>query len=241
MVVMFGTLLFSQDIYYPDRPGFTYNSHLVGLHQMDLEMGFGYQYMNFGDKTNIFYNTTAIRYGAFKWLEFRYEIDFGNVSTPTMNESGVKGASIGMKFPIYTNDSIISVALVTACYLPNIGKPFFVLPNYSPSITLALQKSIGKFTLLGNSGVVWDGINPYAQGVASVALYYFPSRFGCFVETFCLYSDRNSPLNIADFGFLYCVTDDLIVDLSAGANYVSGLDDCFINAGIAWRIPNKHK
>jgi len=242
LLVLFSTAIFAQsDIYMPDRPGFTYNTHLVGLHQMDLEFGFGYQYMNFGDKTNIFYNTTAIRYGAFKWLEFRYQMDFGNVSSPTINEAGVRGASIGMKFPIYTNDSILSIALVTACYLPNIGKPYFAVPNYAPSVTLALQKSFGNFLLLGNSGVMWNGIDPFAYGTASVALYYFPTKFGYFIETFCMYSDRTEPLNIADFGFVYSITDNIIMDFSVGLNYVTGFDDCFINAGLAWRIPNKNK
>ena len=240
-LVLFSTFLFSQDeIYIPDRPGYTYNSHLVGEHQMDLEMGFGYTNNFYGVKSDIFYQTTAIRYGAFKFLEFRYQMDFGSInSDPT--QSGVKGASIGAKVPIYVNDSIISIAIVGTCYLPNLGKPIFQTPEYSPSVILALQKSFGKFSLLGNSGILWDGVNPYAQGTASLALYYFPSKFGFFVETFCLYSDKNSSQNCGDLGVLFCLTDNLIWDLSGGLNYVGGFDNFFINSGISWRIPNKHK
>lgn len=240
-------MIFSQDIYIPDRPGYTYNSHLIGLHQIDVELGFGYNYMNFGEKTNVFYNTTAIRYGAFKHLEFRYEIDFGSIYTPSFNQSGVKGVTVGFKTPIYTNDSIISVAIIGGCYLPNIGVPYFTIPDYSPSLTLALQKSIGKFVILGNTGVVWNGFGPdgipvnYGQGYSSLAIYYFPSRFGCFVETYCMYSTKTNPMNCGDAGILYCITDDIIWDFSFGLNYVSGLNNSFVNSGISWRIPNKHK
>lgn len=256
ILMCFTSTVFSQDIYIPDRPGFTYNARLVGFHQMDLEMGFGYNYMkgNFiggpDEKTNIFYNTTAIRYGAFKHLEFRYEIDFGSVTTPTWNQSGIKGMTFGFKTPIYSVDSIINVAIVGGCYLPNIDVSvknprdtvsFFPIPNYSPSLTLAVQKFIGKVILFGNSGVMWDGVNPYPKGTASFALYYFPSKFGMFVETYCIYSGKSSPVNGGDLGFLYCVTDDLVVDISGGIDYTLGFDNSFINCGISWRIPNKHK
>ena len=241
LLVMFYSLLSAQDSYYPDRPGYSYFTHLVGLHQMDVEMGYGYNYTNYGEKSNLFYNTNVIRYGAFKFLEFRYQIDFGGVSTPSISQSGVKGVLVGAKVPIYTNDSIISIGIIGNCYLPNLGKPYFAIPNYSPSVILALQKSIGKFILVGNSGVLWDGINPYSQGTASFAIWYIPSKFGCFAETMCLYSNKNSPMNCGDVGVVYYLTDNIVADFSCGLNYVSGLNNFFVNSGISWRIPNKHK
>lgn len=93
----------------------------------------------------------------------------------------------------------------------------------------------------GNSGVMWDGVNPYPKGTASFAVYYFPSKFGMFVETYCIYSGKSSPINGGDLGFLYCVTDDLVVDISGGIDYTVGFDNSFVNCGISWRIPNKHK
>ena len=241
MVILFSILSFSQDIYIPDRPGYTYNAKLVGLHQMDLEMGFGYNYTKYDDvKSNLFYNTTAIRYGAFKHLEFRYQMDFGSINSD-VNDAGLKGISVGVKVPIFTNDSIINVAIVGNCYLPNIGRPVFQIPEYSPSVTLAIQKSLGKFILFGNSGIFWDGFNPYAQGTASFAIYYFPTKVGFFVETFCMYSDRNGPMNCGDFGLVWNITDDFIFDFSCGLNYVKGIDNSFVNSGLSWRIPNKHK
>jgi len=238
LLVLFSTVIFAQDdIYIPDRPGFTYNTHLVGLHQMDVEFGFGYSYL-LGDRR--FYNTTAIRYGAFKFLEFRYQMDFGNVTNDSnLNLSGIERATIGVKLPIYTNDKILSVAIVGSTYLPTLG--YWATTEFAPSLTLALQKSFGKCLLLGNSGIMWDGIDPRGKGTASLALYYFPTKFGFFIETFCMYSNYSTSLNLFDFGMVYCVTDDLMLDLSAGMNYVDTWDDAFINCGLAWRIPNKNK
>lgn len=84
--LIFSASIFAQDtikesIYIPDRPGYTANANLIGLHQMDIEMGFGYNYVNCGDVNNIFYNTTYFRYGIFKHLEIRAGIDFGEIST----------------------------------------------------------------------------------------------------------------------------------------------------------------
>lgn len=239
VAVLFSTLLFSQsDIYIPDRPGYTYNARLVGLHRADVEVGFGYNYTNYGERSNLFYNTTAVRFGMFKHLELRYEIDFGDLSTPTVNSSGVKGMIIGAKAPIINNSKYFpDIAVIGTVALPDLGKPEFSIPDYAPSATLALQKSIGKWSLFGNGGIFWDGINPYAKGSASFALYFFPGKFGMFAETYCIYSDRTNPVNAGDCGILYCITDDLIIDLSGGIDYVEGFDNFFVNCGVGWRLP----
>jgi len=239
VVVMISTLLLAQsDVYFPDRPGYTYNAKLVGLHRADVEVGFGYNFTNYGEKSNLFYNTTAVRFGMFKHLELRYEIDFGDLSTPSVNSSGVKGMIIGVKAPIIDDLKYFpDVAIIGTVALPNLGKPEFLIPNYAPSFTLVLQKIIGKFALFGNSSVFWDGINLYAKGSASFALYYIPGKFGMFAETYCIYSDRTYPVNVGDCGVIYCITNDLIVDLSGGIDYNVGFDNFFVNCGIGWRLP----
>lgn len=246
----------TETIYIPDRPGYTYNAHLVGLHQMDIEMGFGYNYMNNvsyinnGAKTNIFYNTNYIRYGAFKWLEFRYGVEFGSMTPDSIGgystTSGVRGVNVGFKIPILVDKKWApDIAIVATTYLPNLGKPCFAYTNYAPSVNLALQKCFfDRLVLFGNAGFWYDGFSQINTNTinynASLAAYFFiTQKFAIFAETMVMYNDRTSPNNMFDGGCVYYITDNIQWDLSFGANYVSGLDNSFINSGISWRIP-KH-
>lgn len=261
ILVIIGVVAFAQTdttetIYIPDRPGYTYNAHLVGLHQMDIEMGFGYNYMknvgymNNGAKTNIFYNTDYIRYGAFKWLEFRYGVEFGSMSPDSIGgystTNGVRGINVGFKIPILCDVKYApDIAIVATTYLPNIGKPCFAYTNYAPSLNLALQKCFfDRLVLFGNAGLYFDGFSQINTTTinynASLAAYFFiTQKFAIFAETMVMYNPRTAPNNMFDGGCVYYITDNIQWDLSFGANYVSGLDNSFINSGISWRIP-KH-
>ena len=240
----------TESIYIPDRPGYTYNAHLVGLHRMDVELGFGYNYQNYFEKTNIFYNTTYFRYGAFKWLEFRYGVEFGSIATPTYNVYGVRGVNIGFKIPILVDVKYApEIAIIATTSLPNIGPnpadttQGFAIPNYAPSVNLALQKCFfDKLVLFGNTGFFYDGFNPYIQYNSSLAAYLFVSqKCAVFVETMVMYSNGHAPNNMGDAGLVYYITDNIQWDLSFGVNYVKGLDNSFVNSGISWRFPKGHK
>ncbi len=257
LTVLFSTVLFGQSdtcetIYIPDRPGYTYNAKLVGLHQMDIEMGFGFNYfnnvsyINNGAKTNVFYNTNYIRYGAFKWLEFRYGVEFGNMnwsdSTGTFTNTGVRGVNVGFKIPLLADKKYApDIAIVATTYLPVVGIPEFRYPDFAPSVNLAVQKCFfDKLVLFGNAGFFYNGFDPRMQYNASLAAYFFITpKFAIFAETMVMYADWTAPSNMGDAGCVFYITDNIQWDLSFGVNYVSGLDNSFVNSGISWRVP-KH-
>lgn len=245
LFTLFSVSIFSQDLYIPDRPGYTYNAQTVGHKNIDVGMGFGYAYQHYNERTDLYYNTTAFRYGAFKFMEIKGEIDFGNLDSKSFNSKGIMGGMLGAKFPIHINDSIVQIGLVGTCYLPNFGEDAFQYPNASPQITLALQKNLGKISVFGNVGGVWNGINPMSdtyfvdfQEIASVSVYYFPSKLGLFIESWHKFSKGNPSYNNFDGGLVYIISDDLVCDFSVGLNYKEWNDDSFVNVGISWRILN---
>jgi hypothetical protein len=199
MSVVFSTLLFSQDTtlypFFPDRPGYSNNSRLVGLHRTDFETSFGYnsQYpTSLGDQP-VFYNTNLFRFGMYKHLEFRFGMDIGYLSTVTPQVFGVKALSFGIKIPIVKDLKYFpDIAILGQVNFPNIGKPEFVIPLYSPQCVLLLQKSIGNFMVLGNVGIFYDGFNTYGQGLYSVCLSYnITPKFGTFIETYSFFSSKH--------------------------------------------------
>lgn len=246
LFTLFSVSLFAQDIYIPDRPGYTYNAQAIGHKNFDVEMGFGYAYQSYETRSDLFYNTTAIRYGAFKFLELRGEIDYGSIKSKNANAIGIMGGILGAKIPIHINDSILQIGLIGSCYLPHFGETDFQYPKSSPQVTLALQKSLGKVTFFGNVGGMWNGINPMSdtyfvdfQETASVSAYYFPSSLGIFIESWHRFSKNNPSYNNFDCGLVYIFSDNFMCDFSIGLNYKEGSDDSFINFGLAWRVLNK--
>ena len=265
MLVLFSTFLFSQNDtiskdtinkypYFPDRPGFSTNARLVGLHQTDYEVSFGYN-TNYGPNTNMFYNTNLVRFGMYEHLEFRFGLDFGSLSYldslgKPAQINGVKGVSFGVKIPIVKDLKYFpDVAILGQIYFAGLGKPEFISPDHSPQVLLLLQKGIGNFTLLGNVGMFYDGYTPYANGVYSICVCYnITPKLGTFIESYSFFSGRTSPLYFGDLGFNYFITDNLEMDISCGNKYfvnftggniVEVVNPFFINCGFAWRIPHK--
>jgi hypothetical protein len=228
----------NESLYIPDHPGYTYNALLVGLHRIDVEVGLGYGDPLYFDK-NMIYTTTYFRYGAFKHLEFRYGFELGYM--PDSINFGISGVNVGFKIPIISDYQYLpDIAIIANTYLPNLGVEEFSFPNYSPSLNLAIQKCFfDKLILFANTGLYYDGFNPQIKFNASFATYFFITpKYALFVETLCKFSNTNKPNNMADGGMIYYITDNIQLDLSFGANYVTGFNNFFINTGFNWRLPN---
>lgn len=229
--------VFAQDIYIPDRPGYTYNALSVGYHRADVEFstGFGDPYY-FND--NMIYNTLYTRYGLFKHLELRVGVEFATI--PNNTKYGLSGLNLGVKLPIIEETKYVpSIAIVAVTFLPKVGSPDYQLDKNAPSINLALQKIFfDKLVVFVNSGIYYDGFNTNIRYNSSLATYFFISpKFGIFAETLCKYSPEMSSNNMWDAGMVYYITDNFQWDLSLGKNYKT--ENSFINTGISWRFPKK--
>ena len=248
----------TEESYFPDRPGFSCNPYSVGLHRTDYETSVGYN-TNYGAGSRMFYQTNLFRFGMYKHLEFRLGLEFGSLSSldsvgnPNPEITGIRAVYIGAKIPIISNIKYLpDVAILTQVNFLKLGKPEFYLSvpqnDYSPQAVLLLSKGFGKFMVMGNVGIWYDGYNPYAQGLYSVCVCYsITPKFGTFIESYSFFNSRNAPLNFGDLGFNYYITDNLMVDISCGNQYfldtksLQVTNPFFLNCGISWRIPNKHQ
>lgn len=245
----------TEDIYIPDRPGYAANAYLVGVHRLDYEVSLGYTYCNINnDLTTMFYETNAFRFGIMKHLELRAGFDVANINFPdNSSEFGVRSAYIGAKIPIIKDTKYRpAIGILASTVIPKSGAEVFAPVDWVPSAALLLQKSFGYYTLIANTGVMWDGftvdgysfmnpnsIDKKAQGTYAVALYEFSGNVGFFFETYGYYSASTKPYNGCDFGFSIMTTPNLEADISVGLNYETGINNSFVNIGLGWRIPNK--
>lgn len=242
--------VFSQDttqsLYIPDHPGYAYNARLVGLHMADVEFAMGYgnpfNLPNLDRNKGMVYNTTYFRYGAFKHLEFRAGFESGWI--PKDNVYGFSGFNFGVKIPIITDvKNAPDIAIVATTYVPQTGVDSVggQFPHYAPNATLVLQYCFfDRLVLFGNGGIFYDGFDTRMQYSAAFAAYYFfKPNWAFFGETYCRFNTWGNPTNLWDSGILCYINDNLQWDLSFGTNYVTGLDNAFVNSGISWRITGK--
>jgi hypothetical protein len=244
----------TETIYFPDRPGFSCNPYSVGKHRTDYETSIGCN-SNYGAGTHQFYQTNLMRFSMYEHLEFRFGLEFGNLIQPELPDVyGVRSVSFGVKIPIIKDIKYLpDIGILGQINFLGLGNPDFYLSvpqNYqAPQAVLLLSKGFGKFFILGNVGVWYDGYNPYANGLYSLCVCYsITPKFGTLIESYSFFNSKTSPLYFGDLGFNYYVTDNLMVDISCGNQYTFSLcsaelnvtNPFFVNCGISWRIPNKN-
>jgi len=238
--------------YTADRPGYSNSPYLVGLHQLAIESGFGCN-LTETPTSKTFYNQNLFRYGMFKHLEFRAQIDFGATSSDT-SFYGVKTINLGFKIPIIRGYKYLpDIGILGTVALPKVGNLLYSSSDYTPALTLLLQKNFSNFSLGCNAGVFWDShtiyedspfINPYStghyiQGSFSLIASYAIQNVSIFAESYEFYSVKTNPYIAFDMGFAYSILPKLQFDISVGSNLK--LDNSFVAIGIAWRIPNKYR
>jgi hypothetical protein len=256
LFTIFSIFLFAQTditetIYIPDHPGYTYNARLVGVYQGDIEFAVGYgnpynlHWLN--KNKGMIYNTTYVRYGISKHLEFRFGLEFGSI--PQDNIYGLSGFNIGFKCPIITDKpKFPDIAIIATTFIPQAGVEEIggQFSHYAPNITLAIQKCyFDRLVLFGNVGIYYDGFDTKIQYNVSFAPYFFiTDNWGIFIESASRFTggwenedwNNDKSLWLWDAGVVYYITPNLQWDFSFGTNYRTGMENAFVNTGICWRI-----
>jgi hypothetical protein len=238
--------------YTGDRPGFSNSPYSIGNTNIGIESGFAY---NYSSNLNQYTQSNLLRVGCENWFEMRFGVDMGTYQDVTAhNYVGVKDINIGVKCTVVQNAQYLpDVALLGTCYVPEIELIRYIAKTTPATIYLLAGKTFGKVSLLGNLGAVWDVkaadntyfINPYATTYAIQVNYIFnisidvTKTFNLFAEAYGFFAGAFAPTNGIDAGIVITITPNLFWDLSGGITYVQGLNNSFINTGIAWRFSDK--
>jgi hypothetical protein len=62
-------------------------------------------------------------------------------------------------------------------------------------------------------------------------------RLGSFVEYYGVIEERAADQHSVDGGVTFLLSEDLQLDISAGAGLNDAAPDFFVAAGVAWRLP----
>lgn len=241
-----------------DRPDFTEASSVVGWGVAQLESGYTYTYRD--DRDGSITHTHGApeflwRIGIHEEVELRIiwnyawerSIDAGAVSSP----QGAEDMEVGFKFALFEQSAWRpETALVTHLVVPTGAEEFRVddpLVNFNllygwdlpDEYSLAGSTGFG----LGDEDVVLglvtdrDGYGVFHQSVTVGIPLTEAARM--YLEYFGLYSvarNANFPENYVNGGVTYLISNDIQLDVRAGAGLNGHADDFFTGTGLSLRF-----
>jgi len=241
--------LFSQDTLkvpdlITDRPTQSESPIVVPAGFFQIETGFIQEFVT-SDISNIFYNTTLLRYGLVKGLEIRLGMDYlknvkqWNGDTQFITR-GFTPVFISSKLHIAWEQGIWpEVAFCAGVGVPKTGAGVFMTSNIAPSLKVIALHTIGSnFSLGYNIGAVWDGETAQPTGIYTVSLGMSVSEgIGIFIENYAYFRKRFFDFR-SDAGLTWLLKENLQVDLSGGLGLNNKAPNGFISFGFSWRVPH---
>ena len=241
--------LFSQDtLKVPglatDRPGQSESAIILPAGFFQIETGYVHEFVT-SDISNIYYNTTVLKYGLAESVEIRLGMNYlknierWNGGDTKFITRGFTPVVISSKVHIVREKGICpEVAFYAGIGLPGTGKSQFMTSYLAPSLKVAAMHTIGSnFSLVYNIGTLWDGETAQSTGIYTVSLGMSVSEgIGVFIENYAYF--RKGFFDIrSDTGITWLLKKNLQVDLSGGLGLNSKAPNGFISCGISWRVP----
>jgi len=232
-----------------DRPGQSNSPSVVAPGTVQLEGGFTYERETDGGDPNT--NTLTVpgallRVGLLSFLEARVLAD-GFVyeeRNRDNNRSSGSDLTLASRARLFGQKGIRpATALDFNLSLPT-GGDAVTSDGVDPSGTIIFGWDLNeRFTALANLGLASTSLGkddsrrafqvaPTFSLIASIA-----ERAGVFVEYYATFSDEGiADEHAMDGGFTWLVSDDLQLDLSAGAGLNHAAPDFYVSVGAAWRF-----
>jgi len=196
--------------------------------------------------TGVTYNTSLIRFGILDNLEFRAGTSVLRLtieSLDTQDENVLQGLTpfgVGTKIAIAEEEKILpAMALITMLTLPQTGDIEFQQPHISPSMILAMSKTISpRYSAGANLGLSWNGEDAFIETFYSLVLGgEIMKRMGAFIELYGFLPEDETGDHRFDAGITYLVLDNLQFDISSGVGINDPAPDYFVSFGLSLRLP----
>lgn len=228
-----------------DRPDQTESSGIVPKNFFQLEIGFNKENGHFKNY-DLVYPTGLFKYGLGR-IELRLETAFISsyehlIPQPKWT-TGFEPVEIGFKFLIAEEKKILpKTSLIVHAALPVLASKPFRPQHLAPSFRLTTQKTFTpNFQIGANLGAEWDGFNASPWWLYTISPGFdFAKRWYGYIEAFGFIHTNTSPLNSADAGVAYSVTNNIRVDISAGAGISNAAPKSYVAIGFSFRFNTKH-
>jgi hypothetical protein len=224
----------------PDRPDFTEGTGIVPAGHYQVEGGATFSRVEDNETKTL--GELLVRIPLADWLEARLNVgsyDWSRGGGP--KAQGYEDPEVGVK--VHVADSSggrPDVALLFLTTVP-VGGRDFTADAWQPTVKLAAGWDLTpRFSLSSNLNCSYlaEGDERFSQTAASLSAgFSLTDQLGAFLEAFGFSQETSGGPSTAyvNGGFAYAVSDDLSLDVRAGAGLNAASPDYFLGAGASVR------
>jgi hypothetical protein len=222
-----------------DRPDQTECPYIVPAGHFQLEAGFNYESVDQKEKKWIL-PTTLWKYGINDHFELRLITEVNKNQTDGKSTSGFLPAEIGFKVKLMEEKGILPLtSFISHLSVPNLSSKQFSTTYFAPNFRFTMLHSLSdRLTLSYNLGAEWDGENPEAIFIYTLApAYSFTNKIGGYIELYGFAPQNQRADHRADGGITYLLKHNIQLDFSGGFRITNNAPEYYGALGFSIRLP----
>jgi hypothetical protein len=244
--LLLSSVAFSQETTMPepvepiaaDRPDQTETPFIVPKGMFQMENGFSYEKTN-DEESTIVSPTILFKYGVNENVEIRLITEYSTTTIGDEKISGFHPILVGTKIKVCEEKGIIpKTSFIGHLLIPNLASAELKAEYYAAEFRFTMQHTISdKISLSYNFGAEWDGMVPDATFVYTLTGgFSITDKFGSYIEFYGFAPQNDKASHNFDGGFTYLISNDFMIDTSAGFGITDNAPEYFISVGFSFRI-----
>ena len=223
-----------------DRPDKAESPWVVPKGHAQIEMGFGVEDTDPGFVYS--YPSSLIKFGITNTFELRFYTEYITIQKePNPDLNGFTPLSVGFKAELGEQKGIMPKASVIGhLRIPGVVSDELETKYLAPILLLACEHDISDaFVLSYNVGVEWDGLSPDPNFLYALSpSLNITDRLGLFVEGYGkLIQQEDDDIEFRmDAGLTYLISNNFMIDASAGKGITDNAPESFVQAGFTYRF-----
>jgi len=239
-IAVFQTSFAQQEEIDTDRPDQTETPTIVPANHFQMENGFLHQ-QNAKSESELALPTSLWKFGVSKNLEIRVTTDLIYNKSKDSTSTGLSPIVAGIKVRLWDEKGVIPQAsLITQVLLPKVASNELKVKYLAPELRLLFQNEITDDIDLGyNLGMKWDGesTDPTFEYTISPNMN-LTDKLKAYIEIYGFMPQQRHPEEWFDGGFMFLLTKNVQLDISAGYEITSTNNhhQFFESIGFSFRI-----
>ena len=221
-----------------DRPDQTETPSIVPMHMLQVETGFSYEQSD-KNSSSLIAPTVLWKYGVNENFELRLITTVTTLNDSIGNKTGLNPVAAGFKVGLSEEIGIFpKTSFIGHLSVPDWASNNFKVYNYAASFRFTMQHTWhDKLSLGYNIGAAWDGESPQATFLYTMTTSYaITAILGAYIEIYGFAPENATSFHSIDGGVTYLLSNNAMIDLSAGFGVTENAPDYFVSAGFSFRI-----
>lgn len=220
-----------------DRPSQSECPYITPQNFLQIENGFNFEHIDANQRA-LYLPSTLWKFGLNEKFEFRLITEFLSLKKNGISTSGLMPITLGFKTALFEEKGILPKTSFSG-YIgtSKLGSKIFQSQYLVPSFKFLMQHTLSKnVSLAYNLGAEWNGKNAQQTYLYTLNTgISLSSKLACYAEIYGSLPAKDSPTHACDGGFTYSISENFIIDLSAGVTLSPNAANNYLALGLSYR------